>query len=373
MEYLSTDKLQETWNERKNKILSISLGSSGCDWHRPGWWHWVFSFLLELSHQSRAEANPTVGTSPGGVPMPGKLGFGVIFWENPAGMKRRCVWMGKGDLGWQSSPQAGNTGMELWHTQTQEWAQAQPHPQSWELHIPHQAAGIQLHSHLITPSDDISGYEVKSSSLGHCSHCSICCSIKFSCVFFAGCHRILCPIPRNINISLPKPVFPGRIHTGSIFSRNPQFFMAWLPKENNTAANSRKEWSCFRYLDPKLCSCTTVRQWLLLMIPCSHICALPDHPSCRDHFHDPGSSWSEMPHRNDIIPSLSTLVTWTHSFPMLTLANSSSSSTATYKLTRVICALTSKGWERNCLGIALTLEQDPFLSVSKSSQEKSVF
>lgn len=95
-------------------------------------------------HWLRAEANPTVGSSPEGVPMPGPLGFGVIFWENSSGMRGRCVWAGKG------------FGMEPWHTQTLSVGTIHPR----ELSAPHSSPGcrIQLHSHLITASDDTGGY-----------------------------------------------------------------------------------------------------------------------------------------------------------------------------------------------------------------------
>lgn len=161
------------------------------------------------------------------------------------------------------------------------------------------------------------------------------------------------------------------MHTGSLFPRNPWFFMAWLPKESNAPASVRKEWSCSRYLDPKPCP----RHQTLIAAHdplLSHLCHSRPPPAAGITSIIPflhGQNASQQWHN----PQLEPLVTWTHSFPMLTLANISSSSTTSYKLTHVICALRFKGWGKNCLGIALTLEQDPFLSVSKSSQQKSMF
>lgn len=152
-----------------------------------------FSFLFELSHQSRtaqSSSQSPSGDSTEGVPRPGKLGFGVIFWENSSGMQSRCVWMGKGL--WDGR----NTGI----TQTLQgfclkWARAQPCPP--ELSAPHSSPGCWNPTPL--PLHDSQWWHIRLlseliiSGPLFCSHCYICCSIKFSCVFFAGCHRILCP------------------------------------------------------------------------------------------------------------------------------------------------------------------------------------
>lgn len=352
MEYLSTDKLQETWNERKNILFFlISLGSSV--WLAQARLMTLdFSFLVELSHQGRSKG----------------------LWGAPHGRETQAWGDFLGEpfrdgkqVGVEWERGFGMAGMESWsHGRSSElsWAWAQSHPA--ELRAPAllprllESHPIPLCScqwwHVSLWSEIIISGPLFSHLLLH----------QVLLCFLTACHRTLCPcwqqIPRSISISQPKP--SGQIHTGSFFfffQKSPVFY-GLAPKRKQHTSQEQEGMKLFQIPGPQT----------VLMPPKSLIAAhhSPLPLLCHSRSSPAAGITSiigfftvRMPHRNDIIPSLST---WSHSFPMLALANISSSSTTTYK-PPMWFVLSLWGMERNCLGIAFKLQQDPFLGVSRSS------
>lgn len=170
---------------------------------------------------------------------------------------------------------------------------------------------------------------MKSSFLDLSSH--ICCSIKFSCVFLLLATGLFVlagsKSPEASAFHSPNPLARSTQDLFFFFFQKSPVFYGLAPKRKQHTSQEQEGMKLFQIPGPQT----------VLMPPKSLIAA--HHPLLPLLCHSRSSPAAgitsiigfftvRMPHRNDIIPSLST---WSHSFPMLALANISSSSTTTYK------------------------------------------
>lgn len=225
-------------------------------------------------HWLRAEANPTVGSSPEGVPMPGPLGFGVIFWENSSGMNRKGVWDGTMA---HTNSECGHDPSSRAECSTFLTRLQNPTPlplnycQWWHM---------RLLSEIIIPGPLLSLLHLLLHQLLLCFLCWLpqdSLSLLVADQHFTAQTRLLWPDPHRVYFPQKSLVFYGLAPKRKQHSSQQQegVKLLQIPGSQTMLISPRSDTDCCSW-SPALTS-----------VP------LQAFSSCRDHFHNPVFSWSE--------------------------------------------------------------------------------
>lgn len=330
MEYLSTDKLQETWNERKNILFFFNflgllcvIGTGQADdigFFISGW--------IKSSRQKQRALR--------GSPCQGNSGLGWFSGRTFQGWKAGGCGVGKGI--WDARDGIVESWQELWAELSMGTI---PSCRAESSSTAPQAAGIPSHPTLLLP--------VMTCELVKWNHHFWTSLLTFaapsSSPVFSYCLpqdslSLLAANPQKHQHFTAQTLWPDphRIFFFFFFQKSPVFY-GLAPKRKQHTSQEQEGMKLFQIPGPQT----------VLMPPKSLIAA--HHPLLPLLCHSRSSPAAgitsiigfftvRMPHRNDIIPSLST---WSHSFPMLALANISSSSTTTYK--PPMWFVLSEGWK----------------------------